>query len=108
MSPRCNLDVEDSKQFLFCVTLLLILQHHHTKFGNKTKILWFRRYHPDKYSLTFLTFGVTLTLSAVIQFVRRTLWLIMLYYQTEFGCKRTSSLEDIVEIVIFLLYKPSL
>ena len=35
MSPRCNLDLEDSKQFLFCVTLSLILQHHQTKFGNK-------------------------------------------------------------------------
>ena len=35
MSPRCDLDLEDSKQFLFCVTLWLILQHHHTKFGNK-------------------------------------------------------------------------
>ena len=63
----------------------------------------------DKYSLTFLTFSVTLTLSAVIQFFfRRTLWLIMLYYQTGFGCKWTSSLEDIVKIVIFWIYKPSL
>ena len=35
MRPRCDLDLEDSKQFLFCVTLWLILQHHHTKFGNK-------------------------------------------------------------------------
>ena len=91
MSPRCDLDLENSKQFLFRVTLWFILQHHHTKFGNKTKILWFRRYHPDKYSLTFLTFGVTLTLSAVIQFFRRTLWLIMLYYHIKCGCKRTSS-----------------
>ena len=32
----------------------------------------------------------------------------MIYYQTKFGCKRTSSLEDTVEIVIFWLYKPSL
>ena len=35
MSPRCDRDLEDSKQFLFCVTLWLNLQHHHTKFGNK-------------------------------------------------------------------------
>ncbi len=35
MSPRCDLDLEDSKQFLFCVTLWLNLQHHHTKFGYK-------------------------------------------------------------------------
>ena len=32
----------------------------------------------------------------------------MLYYETKFECKRTSSLEDTVETVIFLLYKPSL
>ena len=30
----------------------------------------------------------------------------MLYYQTKFGCEQTSSLEDIVKIVIFWLYKP--
>ena len=35
MSPCCDLDLEDSKQFLFRVTLWLILQHHHTMFGNK-------------------------------------------------------------------------
>ena len=35
MSPRCDLYLEDSKQFLFRVTLWLILQHHHTMFGNK-------------------------------------------------------------------------
>ena len=68
-------------------------------------VVWFRRcwakqvdirrkYHPDKHSLTFLT-------SAVIQFFHRTLWFTMLYYQTKSGCKQTSSLEDIVEIVLF-------
>ena len=30
----------------------------------------------------------------------------MLYCQTKFGCKWTSSLEDIVEIVIFCLFNP--
>ena len=30
-----------------------------------------------------------------------TLQLMMLYYQTKFGCKPTSSLEDKTEIVIF-------
>ena len=67
-----------------------------------TKCFVVQKISPDKYSLTFLT------LSAVIQFFRRTLWLIMLYWQTEFGCKRTCSLEDIVEIVILWLYKSSL
>ena len=31
----------------------------------------------------------------------------MLYYETKFGCKLTSSLEDTIEMVIFWLYKPS-
>ena len=35
MSPCCDLDLEDRKQFLFCVTLWLILQHHYTKFYTK-------------------------------------------------------------------------
>ena len=39
MSPRCDLDLEYSKQFLFRVTLWLILQHHHTKFGNKSFVI---------------------------------------------------------------------
>ncbi len=123
-SPHGDFDLEDSKQFLFPMTLWLILLHHHTKFGNN--VLWFRRHHrnnspdvtpsswlgsknqlthPDKYSLTFLTFAVTLTLNAVIQFFHRTLLLIMLYYHTKSGCKRTSRLEDIIEIVLFWLHK---
>ena len=35
-----------------------------------------------------------LNLSAVTQFLHRTLQLMMLYYKTKFGCKQTSSLED--------------
>ena len=65
-------------------------------------------YYLDKHSLTYWTFAVTLTLNVVIQFFHRTLQLMMLNYQTRFGCKWTSSLEDIVEIVIFWLYKPML
>ena len=33
----------------------------------------------------------------------RTLWFIILYYQTKFGCKQASSLEDIVKIVILII-----
>ena len=51
---------------------------------------------------------MTLTLHGVIPFFHRTLWLMMQYYQTKFGCKWTSSLEDIVKMVIFWLHKPSL
>ena len=36
VSPRCELDVEASGP-LFCMTLRLIIIHHHTKFGSK----WF-------------------------------------------------------------------
>ena len=61
-----------------------------------------------KHSLTFWTFAVSLTLNTVIPFSHRAFWLMMLYYQTKLGCKRTSSLEDIVKIFIFWLYKPSL
>ena len=70
-----------------------MMLHHHIKFGPK---------------ITLWTFAVTLTLNAVIKFFHRTLLLMMLYYQTMSGCKRTRSLEDIVKIVMFLLYKPSL
>ena len=62
----------------------------------------------DKYSLTFGTFAVTLTLNAVTHIVFRPHWLMMLYYQIKFGCKQTSTLEDRVEIVIFWLCKPLL
>ena len=69
------------------MVLWLMMLDNHTKFDR------FRRYHPDKHSQTFLTFAVTLTLNAVIKFSHKTLWLMMLYYQTKFGCKWTSSLE---------------
>ena len=51
---------------------------------------------------------MTLTLNTVIPFFHRTLWLKMMYNQTKFGCRPTSTLEDTTEIVIFWLYKPSL
>ena len=37
MSPSCDLDLEDSKHFFlsFCLTLWLMMLHHHSKFGNK-------------------------------------------------------------------------
>ena len=103
---------------IFCMTHCLMITHHNTKFGQKwlsssenTECTWLntrRKYHPDKHSLTFWIFALTLTLNAVIPFFHRTLQLKMLYYQTKFGCKPNSSLEDTTEIVIFWLYKPSL
>ena len=67
MCPRCDLDLKDSKHFLFCVTLWLIL-FSITIPSLVTKCFVVQKITPDKYSLTFLTFGVTLTLNAVIQF----------------------------------------
>ena len=58
-------------------------------------VLQFKRYHPDKCSLTFWTFAVTLPLTAVIPFFHRILQQLMMpYYQTKFSFKLTSSLED--------------
>ena len=51
-------------------------------------------------------FSVTLTLNAVIHFFHRTLWLLMVYHQTKFGCQGTNSSENIIERVIFWLYEP--
>ena len=51
---------------------------------------------------------MTLSFNAVIPIFNRTLWLMMLYYQTKIGCKPASSLEDTTEIVTFGLYKPTL
>ena len=62
----------------------------------------------SKRSLTFWTFTLTLTLNAAIPFFHRTLQLMMLYYQTKFGSKLTSSLEDATELLIFWWYKPLL
>ena len=65
-----------------------------------------RKYHQD--IQTFWTFAMTLTLNAVIPLFTSTLWFMMMYYQTKFGSKLTSSLEDTTEIVVFWLYKPLL
>ena len=55
-----------------------------------------------------LNFCCDLNLEHSNQIFPRALWLTMVYYQTKFGSKWTSSLDDRVEIVIFWLYKPSL
>ena len=73
-----------------------------------TNVLWFRKYHQDKQSLLFRTFTVTLTVNTEIALFNRTLEIMMLYYQTKFGCKPTSRLEDTTQIVMFWLDKPSL
>ena len=71
------------------------------------KIEQFRKHNPNK-QLKFWTFAVSLTLNTAIQYFHWTLWLTMICHHTEFGCKRIISSEDIVETVIFWLYKPLL
>ena len=105
MSPHCDLDLEDRQNFVSawhygswcCITIPTSV----TKCSVVQKI-------PSRHSLTFWTFAVNLTLNAVTKFFHRILQFMMLYYQTKFTCKETSSLEDIAEIVIFWLYKPTL
>ena len=82
------------------MTLLLMMLHNHTKFD-----MHFRRYYLTFTNILNLCCD-DLDLEHRTQFLHRTILLMMLYYQTKFGCKWTSSSEDIVEIVIFLLYKP--
>ena len=50
--------------------------------------------------------AVTLTLKIVKQFLHRTLQLMMLYYNTKFGCKWKSSLEATVESLYFDYLSP--
>ena len=35
MSPHCDLDLEDSRNKIFCMALWLMMLHHHTKVCNK-------------------------------------------------------------------------
>ena len=92
ISPRCGLDIENSEPFFLRDTLVYDAAYPYQVW--RQNVLCFRRYCPDKYSLTFWTFSVTLTLNAVIPFSHRTLRLMMLYKQTKCDCKRTRSLQD--------------
>ena len=65
------------------------------------KVQHFRRQHLDKQSLTFRNFAVTLTLNTIIQFLHKTLWLMIMYHQNKFYSKRISNSEDAVETVTF-------
>ena len=79
----------------------------------------FRRYRADMIGHTLktssrqifidiLNFCCDLDLKHKVPFFHRTLQPMMLYRQTRFVCKPTSSLEDTTEMVIFWSYKPSL
>ena len=83
----------------FCMTLQLIVMPHNTEFGNKMfgglkkKIIWM--------NIDNLTFAVTLTLTAIIQFLHKTLSPMITCHQTNFGSQRISSSEDVEVRVIF-------
>ena len=69
--------------------------------------MWFRRYCPDKHSLTFWT-CCDLDLQPSNPIFQQDTLAYDAVLSNKFGCKPTSSLEDTTEIVIFWLYKPLL
>ena len=91
----------------FWKKLWLMMTHHHIKFSSKN-FSGSEDIRLDKHSSTFWSFAATLTLNTAIQFLRKTLWLMMIYHQTKFGSKRISNSEDIIEAVIFWPYEPLL
>ena len=73
------------------------MMHYTTEFGNKMfggleNIIWI--------NIDVLTLRCDLDLECNNPFFHTTHQLMIQYYQTTFDCKWTSSLEDIVEIVI--------
>ena len=78
----------------FCMTLQLIMMHHNTEFGNKMfggleNIIWI--------NIDILTRRCDLDLEGNnLFFFHKTLWPMITYHRTEFGCQRISSSEDIV------------
>ena len=70
--------------------------------------LQFRNYSRMSHILIIWALAVTLTLKTAPFFFHRTLWLMMMYHQTKFGCQGIHSSETIVERVTFWSYEPSL
>ena len=102
ISPHCDIDLEDSKP----IFLHDILANDGASLYQVwlQKVWQLRRYHPYEHSLEFLTFLVTLPLTATEQsnlFTR---------HQSKFSCKRISSSYNILKrhilIFIFWLYHP--
>ena len=110
-----HLDLECSNPIFFHRTLRLMVLYYQTKVGCKrtsiledtTEIVIFWLYKPSLWPWHWTQWTNFSDLERSNPFFYRILWL-MMYYQTKFGCKLTRSLEDIVKIVMFLLYKPSL
>ena len=92
-----------ANNFFFCMTLWLMMLRHHAKFWDKmvcgsgdiiwTNIHW--HVEPLLWPWPWMQWSIF--------FSHRTLQLMMVYYQTKFGCKQTSRLEDIVKTVLLWL-----
>ena len=97
-----DLDLEDSKPLFFEDRLAhadaLLYQVWQYKYQQ------FRRQHLDKQSLTFCYFAVTLTLNTAIQFLHKTLWLMIMYHQTTF-CRKGSAIQKIQQKLSYFDHK---
>ena len=88
------------------------MMHHHTKFGNKMFGCSERMVRISQTFINMLNHHCDLDLDwsnhlfffFLSFFFHETFLLMMMYHQTICGCKRISSLEDKVEIVIFWFY----
>ena len=91
-----ELDLEHSKP-IFLHALQLTVMDHNTKFGNKMfrgseNIIWI--------NIDILTLCCDLErrnpLFKKSFFFHKVLWLTLMHHKTKFGCRRISSLEDII------------
>ena len=91
--------------WLFVIANQLMMMPHNTKFGNKMfgcseAITWAKTY--------IKTLCCDLDLECSCFFFHKTIWLMMMYDQTMFGCRRINGSKDVVERVIFQSHKPSM
>ena len=75
------------------------MMHHNTMLGNKMfggleDIIWT--------NINILTLRCDLDPEYSNPFFFRTLWLMMVYHQTKFGCQGINSLENIVESYLII------
>ena len=102
MSPYCDLDLEVNTPIFLQNILAQDDASPYQVWSQKVQQL--RRYWPDKQSLTFWTFVVTLTLSKAIPVCHKTSQLMTLFQQTMPGPKRISSSKDKREKKSYFIY----
>ena len=99
MSPHCDLDLEDSNNNnKICMTIQLMMLHHHTKFGNK---MFCESENIIQTFMNMLNLHCDLDLECSYPTFSTKHSLMMLYYEIKYGCKWTSSLGDTTAVVIF-------